>query len=196
MQVQAYGDRAVLLSCPAEQVHGWAVSLRGLFPQALDVVPAARTLLVDGVDPAAAIDLIGRATPASGAAAAGEPVEIPVEYAGADLGAVARLWGCTEADVVRRHQATRFTVAFCGFAPGFGYLTGLPRELSVPRLQTPRSRVPAGSVGLAGRYSAVYPTASPGGWQLIGRSEAVLWDVDRDPPALLTPGTPVRFVHA
>ena len=84
-------------------------------------------------------------------------------------------------------------MAFCGFAPGFGYLTGLPDDLHVPRRATPRTRVPAGSVALAGPYAGVYPQASPGGWQLVGRTDAVLFDVDRDPPALLMPGTTVRF---
>jgi KipI family sensor histidine kinase inhibitor len=87
------------------------------------------------------------------------------------------------------------SVAFSGFAPGFGYLTGLPPDLHVPRRDTPRTRVPAGSLGLAGPYAGIYPRASPGGWQLIGRTELELWDAHRDPPALLAPGTRVRFVE-
>jgi KipI family sensor histidine kinase inhibitor len=97
-------------------------------------------------------------------------------------------------EVIARHLATEFRVAFCGFAPGFGYLTGLPAELAVPRLATPRPRVPAGSVGLAGAYTGIYPSASPGGWLLIGRTDVVLFDVAADPPALLGPGARVRFV--
>src|SRR6266511_631423 len=127
---------------------------------AVDIVPAARTVLLDG---------------------------------GPDLPTVAAHWGVTESDVVRRLRSTELRVAFCGFAPGFAYLTGLPPECAVPRLATPRPRVPAGSVGLAARYAAIYPGASPGGWLLVGRTEVRLFDVDADPPALLTPGTRVRL---
>src|SRR4029453_3517016 len=88
-----------------------------------------------------------------------------------------------------------WTVEFAGFAPGFGYLTGSEGGLEVPRRASPRTRIPAGSVGLPGASSGIYPRASPGGWQLIGRSDAPLWDADRDPPALLTPGRRVRFVE-
>jgi KipI family sensor histidine kinase inhibitor len=102
----------------------------------------------------------------------------------------------TRDEVVATHTSTEFVVAFCGFAPGFAYCSGLPENLSVPRLDSPRTKVPAGSVGLAGPYTGVYPTPSPGGWQLIGRTELVLWDVDRDPPATLAPGTGVRFTVA
>ena len=92
-----------------------------------------------------------------------------------------------------RHGAVEFVSAFCGFAPGFAYLSGLPEELYVPRLDEPRSKVPPGSVGLAGQFTGVYPRSSPGGWQLIARTEETLWDLERDPPALLSPGTRVRF---
>jgi KipI family sensor histidine kinase inhibitor len=107
---------------------------------------------------------------------------------------VAALWNVSEASAVERHRQTEFRVAFCGFAPGFAYMTGLPLELAVPRLDTPRTRVPPGSVALADTYCGIYPRPSPGGWLLIGRTDAVLFDPDRDPPALLTPGTRVRFV--
>ena len=118
-------------------------------------------------------------------------VEIPVRYDGPDLADVAAHWGVDEAEVARVHAGAEYRVAFCGFAPGFGYLTGLPRE--VPRRATPRTSVPAGSVALAGPYTGVYPRASPGGWQLIGTTDAVLWDHTRVPAALLAPGTRVRF---
>jgi KipI family sensor histidine kinase inhibitor len=95
--------------------------------------------------------------------------------------------------VVARHTGSEWTVAFAGFAPGFGYLTGGDPRLEVPRRETPRTRIPAGSVGLAGRFAGVYPHDSPGGWQLIGSTTLRVWDLDRDPPALLAPGVRVRF---
>ncbi|WP_256461167.1 5-oxoprolinase subunit B family protein [Blastococcus sp. PRF04-17] len=120
-------------------------------------------------------------------------MELPVTFDGPDLPEVAELVEMPVPDVVRALTSVALTVAFSGFAPGFGYLTGLPQELHVPRRATPRTRVPAGSVGLAGPYAGAYPSESPGGWQLVGRTDAVLFDVHRDPPALLFPGTRVRF---
>ena len=196
MQVQEYGDHAVLIECDPGDVTGWAAAARELFPDALDVVPGARTVLVDGVDPRLAMSLLAEATPAARHEVDGELVELPVVYDGADLASVAEAWRCSPVEVARRHRETEFTAAFCGFSPGFAYLSGLPDQWSVPRLASPRARVPAGSVALAGGYSAVYPTASPGGWQLIGRTDATLWSTDQEPPALLTPGTRVRFVDA
>ncbi len=117
-----------------------------------------------------------------------------MRYDGPDLADVAALWGVPEREVARIHAATEFRVAFCGFAPGFGYLTGLPARYDVPRRATPRTAVHAGAVGLAGPYTGVYPRASPGGWQLIGTTDAVLWDTARELTALLSPGTRVRFV--
>lgn len=156
---------------------------------AREVVPAARTVLFDGLS--GPLDLTGW-EPSS--VPSGEVVEVPVTYDGPDLADVADRWGLSVDDAIAAHSGCDFTVAFCGFAPGFAYLTGLPRDLEVPRLATPRTRVPAGSVAVAGEYTGVYPTDSPGGWRLLGRTDAVLWDVDRDPPALLPPGTRVRFV--
>lgn len=127
----------------------------------------------------------------------GEPaevIEIGVHYDGPDMAEVARLTGLSEAEVIAAHTGTPWRVAFTGFAPGFGYLVGGDLRLAVPRHPTPRPSVPAGSVGLAGEFSGVYPRASPGGWQLIGRTDAVLWDLDRTPPALLRPGVQVRFM--
>jgi KipI family sensor histidine kinase inhibitor len=158
----------------------------------VEVVPAARTVLVEG-DPLPDLAAL-LAGVVAGAEPAGPLVELPVAYDGPDLAAVAELTGLPAAEVARRHAAAEYTVAFCGFAPGFGYLTGLPAELRVPRRDTPRTAVPAGAVGLAGEFTGVYPRRSPGGWQLLGRTDAVLWDADRDPPALLAPGTRVRFV--
>jgi len=125
------------------------------------------------------------------------PIEIPVRYGGADgpdLDAVAELHGLRPADVVDLHASAIYRVLFLGFAPGFAYLGGLPPALATPRRASPRERVPAGSVGIAGEQTGVYPLAMPGGWQLIGRTDAVLFDPDRPEPALFRPGATVRFV--
>src|SRR4029079_13225579 len=126
------------------------------------------------------------------AVATGPEVEGPVVYDGPDLEDVAAQWGCDVDQVPARHQATAFVASFCGFAPGFAYLTGL--DVAVRRLTSPRARVPGGSVALADRWCGVYPTASPGGWRIIGRTDARLWCVHEHPRALLAPGTRVRFV--
>ena len=169
---------------------------RSPLPGQTDVVPAARTVLVvldrlPGESDAAAV----RALPLEPAGRS-EPrgrVDLPVVFDGPDLAEVAARTGRSVPALVAALTTADLTVAFGGFAPGFGYLTGLPPELHVPRRSTPRTRVPAGSVGLAGPFAGAYPRASPGGWQLVGRTDAVLFDVDRDPPALLTPGMRVRF---
>jgi KipI family sensor histidine kinase inhibitor len=160
-----------------------------------EIVPAARTVLLDGLDEPGrlAAALPGWEVPPV-ATRVQDAVEIPVRYDGPDLPDVAALWGVPEGEVARIHAAADFRVAFCGFAPGFGYLTGLPGRYEVPRRATPRTAVPAGSVALAGPYTGVYPRASPGGWQLIGTTDTVLWDHARVPAALLAPGTRVRFV--
>ncbi|MYV38045.1 5-oxoprolinase subunit PxpB [Streptomyces sp. SID1328] len=161
---------------------------------AREIVPAARTVLLDGVDdPVRRAAELTAAEPPPAPEAASAPVELPVRYDGPDLAEVAAHWGVSPREVAEIHAGTAFTVAFCGFAPGFGYLTGLPEHRYVPRRATPRTAVPAGSVALAGPYTGVYPRASPGGWQLIGRTDAVLWDTAREPAALLAPGTRVRF---
>ncbi|MFJ8947259.1 allophanate hydrolase subunit 1 [Streptomyces sp. NPDC102395] len=162
-----------------------------------EIVPAARTVLLDGLaDPVRwARELTSAAVPPA-PPRSGAVVELPVRYDGPDLADVAAHWGVQEREVARVHAATEFRVAFCGFAPGFGYLTGLPARYDVPRRATPRTAVPAGSVALAGPYTGVYPRSSPGGWHLIGTTDAVLWDHMRVPAALLAPGTRVRFVPA
>ncbi|MFF4899138.1 allophanate hydrolase subunit 1 [Streptomyces sp. NPDC001068] len=163
--------------------------------RAREIVPAARTVLLDGLDDPVrlAAELALAEIPSTAPQARGT-VELPVRYDGPDLAGVAAHWGVSEQEVGRIHADTEFTVAFCGFAPGFGYLTGLPARYDVPRRATPRTAVPAGAVALAGPYTGVYPRSSPGGWQLIGTTEAVLWDHARVPAALLTPGARVRFV--
>ena len=163
---------------------------------AVEIVPAAASVLFDGVrDPAGLVDGLAQWVP-SPAPAEGELVEIPVTYDGADLDFVAGAWGVDVATVVERHTGIEFVASFCGFSPGFSYLRGLPERLAVPRLDAPRSRVPAGAVALAGAWCGVYPTASPGGWRILGTTDVVLWDQDRAAPALLPPGARVRFRDA
>lgn len=167
----------------------------GALPAVQEIVPAARTILITGLaDPGRlAAEMMWWQIPPVGRDEQ-EAVEIPVRYDGPDLTDVAAHWGVAEDEVARIHSGIDFRVDFCGFAPGFGYLTGLPKTHHVPRRSTPRTRVPAGSVALAGPYTGVYPRSSPGGWQLIGTTDVVLWDPERDRAALLTPGTRVRFV--
>ncbi|WP_233491148.1 allophanate hydrolase subunit 1 [Blastococcus sp. TBT05-19] len=193
-----YGDRAVLVDADPGDVAGLHAALVvDPLPGQVDLVPAARTLLVVLDRPPTELDLATlrrlRPAPADADRPRRDPVEVPVVFDGPDLADVAGLTGTAVPDLVARLTGTELTVAFGGFAPGFGYLTGLPAEVHVPRRATPRTRVPAGAVGLAGPYAGIYPRASPGGWQLVGRTELVLFDVDRDPPALLSPGTPVRL---
>lgn len=197
-----YGDRAVLVELGStEAAVDYAVALRGRDTLLVDeVVPAARTVLVVAAEGTALADLralLADVAPASaGAAATEQPVvEVPVTYDGEDLADVAGLTGLSEREVVAAHTGQEWRVAFGGFAPGFGYLIGEDERLHVPRRGESRTRVPAGAVGLAGEYSGIYPRSSPGGWQLIGRTDVTLWDLDRDPAALLSPGVRVRFVE-
>ncbi|HWS58546.1 MAG TPA: carboxyltransferase domain-containing protein [Actinotalea sp.] len=174
----------------------------GPWASVVDVVPAARTVLLatrPGADLtalAAAARVLTPERPASLDAAGQGTIEIPVRYDGADLDEVARLTGLSPAEVVLAHTRMPWRVAFGGFVPGFGYLVGGDPRLQVPRRAHPRPSVPAGAVALAGEFTGVYPRSSPGGWQLVGTTDAVLWDPGRVPPALLAPGTTVRFVDA
>jgi KipI family sensor histidine kinase inhibitor len=162
---------------------------------ATEIVPAALTVLVDGVGDVARLraELPSWSVTPGGPPPADVTTVLPVAYDGPDLALVAGHWGVPIDEVVARHLATEFRVAFCGFAPGFAYLAGLADP--VPRLATPRTRVPAGSVALADRWCGVSPGESPGGWLLIGTTRATLFDVAADPPALLAPGDRVRFVR-
>lgn len=200
-----YGDRALLVEVDevAEVVLVADAVRSGPLADLLDdVVPGARSVLLVA-RPATALERlrseVSRLVPSAGAPApsfeATHEVEIAVTYDGPDLAEVARLTGLGEDDVVAAHTGTPWRVAFGGFAPGFAYLVGGDPRLQVPRRDDPRTRVPAGAVGLAGEFSGVYPRESPGGWQLIGRTDAVMWDLDRDPPALLGAGVTVRFVR-
>jgi KipI family sensor histidine kinase inhibitor len=172
----------------------------GGLAEVLDVVPASRTVLVrcrplEGVLSRVS-ERLTELDVADHTSGEGPHVEIDVRYDGPDLADVARLTGLSEDEIVRLHTDAEWMVAFTGFLPGFGYLVGGDERLAVPRRDEARTSVPAGSVGLAGEFTGAYPRESPGGWQLIGRTEARLWDPDREPPALLAPGTRVTFVRA
>jgi KipI family sensor histidine kinase inhibitor len=199
-RVLPYGGRAVLL-----EVGDTATAL-GLYRAVIasglpvvDAVPAAKTVLVRFADEAAATAaraVLAHLDPLPAQSDSSDLVTIPVTYDGADLDSVARLRGLSSRDVVALHTGPTYAVGFLGFAPGFAYLLGLDPRLHLPRLDSPRTSVPAGSVAIAGPYAAVYPTASPGGWRLLGRTDVRTFVIDREPPALLRPGTRVRFVEA
>lgn len=192
MRVLPCGDRAVLLDCAdASEARHWHAALRDRAPATL----GATTVLLRG-RPTDLRSLLAATDASHAEPPAGREIEIEVVYDGPDLDDVARHCGLSREEVVAAHTGTPWTVGFAGFAPGFAYLTDGDPRLHVPRLHRPRPRVEAGSVGLAGPFSGVYPRPSPGGWQLLGRTEAPLWDLDRDPPALLQPGDLVRFVVA
>lgn len=179
-------DEAMRLNLAWDGLHG-----------VVERIPGARTVLVrfdplavsaaDLAHALAATEIDTAHLPATG------EVTVPVRYDGEDLDEAASLLGVSTAELVNRHLAADWKVAFSGFAPGFGYVVSSDPLFDVPRRSSPRTRVPAGSVALAGQFTGVYPRESPGGWQLIGRTDAVMWDIDRDPPALLSPGTTVRF---
>ncbi|HZC09596.1 MAG TPA: carboxyltransferase domain-containing protein [Mycobacterium sp.] len=196
-----YGDQALLLQFDnTTDVLAWAAALReAALPGVLDIVPASRTVLLklDGPRQQAAVRRRLRTLRVDAGmvptAPAVEPMVIDVVYDGADLAEVADRTGLTTAQVINAHTATPWQVGFGGFAPGFAYLVGGDPRLSVPRRSEPRSSVPAGAVGLAGEFTGIYPRRSPGGWQLIGHTDVVLWDIDRPDPALLTPGMWVQF---
>ncbi|ORA39148.1 5-oxoprolinase subunit B family protein [Mycobacterium aquaticum] len=201
--VHEYGNHALLLEFDSTaDVLAWTAHLHEAdLPGVVDIVPASRTILVKlagaryqpGVR-----QRLSKLRPAPERLAT-EPgsdqvdVTIDVVYDGADLHEVAALTGLTPAGVIAAHIGTPWRVGFGGFAPGFAYLVDGDPRLQVPRRAEPRTSVPAGAVGLAGEFSGIYPRQSPGGWQLIGHTDAVLFDVDREKPALLTPGMRVQF---
>lgn len=202
MRLLPYGDRGLLVEvADTDAVVALTDALRAdprVGDVAADVVPGARTVLLvgrAGVGP----ERLRTVVPGESALNSQENGRdaqvrcIPTTYDGPDLAEVGRLTGLSEAEVVAAHTGSEWRVAFGGFAPGFAYLVGGDPRLQVPRRETPRTRVPAGSVGLAGEFSGVYPRESPGGWQLIGRTDVVLWDLSREEPALLAPGATVRF---
>lgn len=197
--VKWFGSRALLVEAgafsQAQALHA-SLAAKPVYGQ-LDLVLATTTLLVICDSHYSATQALQRlAASSSGASAqvSGRLVELEVIYDGADLDTVAQLTGLGVAGVINAHTGQAWQAAFSGFAPGFVYLQAADSRLEVPRRNTPRVEVPAGSVALAGGFGAVYPHASPGGWQLIGRTNAVLWDIERDPPALIQPGDRVRYV--
>lgn len=206
MRLLPYGPGALLieLASPGEVASVRAGVLAavsaGQLPGVAEVIPAARTVLVAvrreadvETELAAVRSLVHRLDTALPAPPTGRTVTLPVIYDGPDLELVASTAGLSTARIVALHCEPTYTVAFCGFAPGFGYLTGLPPRLRQPRLATPRAAVPAGAVGIASEFTGAYPRSSPGGWRLLGRTGAVLFDPRRTPPALLAPGDQVRF---
>lgn len=193
------GDTGWLLDLGDNQaVHRWAAAVRDAgLTGVVEVVPGLTTLLVtldpDRTTPGALAAALAELRPGAGAASDGERHVLDVRYDGEDLDEVARLTGLTRGEVVTAHTGTPWRVAFCGFVPGFSYLVGGDPRLQVPRRDESRVRVPAGAVAIAGEFSSVYPRPSPGGWQLLGHTDAVLWDAQADPPAVLRPGAVVEF---
>lgn len=198
LTVLAMGERALLVEAGPLDPPALADAITlSLGDRLEDVLPAASTVLVRLIEEVTpeVIERITRLTtsgidPAPVVAGA---VDIDVRYDGEDLAAVAEAVGLSIAEVVELHSGAEYRVEFCGFAPGFAYLSGLPSRLHLPRRATPRVRVPAGSVAIAADYSAVYPSASPGGWHLLGSTSTVVWDVQQTPPSPLRPGVAVRF---
>jgi KipI family sensor histidine kinase inhibitor len=219
-RIVPFGDSAVLLTLfdrvdptPTARAQSIADAVDRVRAAQLAIgrrVPALASVLVPfdplAIDTETVVGIVEAAVRVSGQAdsdaaygsgPAREPIEIAVRYGGQDgpdLDAVASLHGLRPRDVVELHAGAIYDVLFLGFAPGFAYLGGLPPAVATPRRATPRARVPAGSVGIGGEHTGIYPLAMPGGWQLIGRAEARLWDVTRPSPALLGPGDRVRFV--
>jgi KipI family sensor histidine kinase inhibitor len=202
MRLLPSGSTAVLVEVDHLQdvLDLYAALVEASLPGVVDLVPAASTVLIvtdPEVTTVPAVEAAVRALPPGHhEQVEGDLVELPVVYDGEDLRDVASFLGCDVDEVVRRHTAEPWTVAFCGFAPGFGYLTSDSWGADLPRRSSPRTRVPRGAVALAGAFCGVYPRESPGGWQLIGRTEVPVFDLSREPAALLRPGNRVRFVVA
>jgi KipI family sensor histidine kinase inhibitor len=194
--VRPYGERGLLCEVPDHALVPGLRAAAAAIDGVVEAVAGAETVLVViradvALPPVAAA--LERLEPAQTGVRADREVTLDVAYDGPDLDAVAELAGLSRDEVVDVHSGSEYVVRFCGFAPGFAYLDGLDERLHVPRRDEPRTSVPAGSVAIAGEFAAIYPRSSPGGWRLLGRTETTLWDVDQDPPALLVPGTRVRF---
>jgi len=163
-----------------------------------DVVPGAGTVLVLARDQAGLARLLAALPDLADVKETlkqdGPTVELPVRYDGPDLAAVADATGFSVEEIVRRHSSATYQAAFTGFAPGFAYLTGIDPALQLPRRDTPRPAVPAGSLAIADTWTAVYPRSSPGGWHLLGTVDVMMFDLHREPAALVSPGQSVRFI--
>lgn len=201
--IRPFGEAALLVALGTSQRAQALASTLRREPLAgmLEAVPGLDSVLVEfdpiGPEPSSLIPVLEQRLAALlDEPEAGRLHVIPVTYDGPDLADVAELTGLAPQAVVELHAGTELRVLFCGFAPGFAYLGGLPPALHVERLATPRTHTPAGSVAIAGAMSGIYPSDLPGGWRVIGRTEVTLFDPDRDPPALLLPGDRVRFERA
>ncbi len=198
MKRRPYGPEAWLVD-DVDAPAAWASALGDMdIPGVVEIVPAEGTVVVrctrerhDAVG-----EVLELVVPRTAGHDTDAPLTIDVVYDGPDIVDIADAASVSIDDVIRLHATGSYHVAFCGFSPGFAYLRGIDRRLHVPRRATPRASVPAGSIGVAAGYTCVYPSGSPGGWHLIGHTTASLWDVDRDPPALLQPGRAVRFRRA
>lgn len=193
------GDGAIMVELAGlDQTLALADGLRkAAIAGVTDLIPAARTVLIR-FDPAIVSGatiaaLVAEVELSRAAGRAGHVFEIPVVYDGEDLDSVARTLGWSVETLIARHSQATFTVAFTGFAPGFAYMVSDDPELNVPRHSSPRTRIPAGSVALAGAFGGIYPSDSPGGWQLLGTTPLAMWDTGRQRAALLAPGDTVRF---
>lgn len=205
------GDASILVEWANEiddaindRVHALAQSLRNeSHSEIVDLVPAYASLLVCFDPRQMTLDEMRRwlesalKSPPALVAPASRLIEIPTRYGsefGPDLRSVAEMSGLSEEQVIRLHASVIYRVYLIGFSPGFAYLGSVPPQIALPRLDSPRTRVPAGSVGVAGRQTGIYPMETPGGWRLIGRTTERLFDPKLDPPALLRPGDRVRFI--
>lgn len=188
MKATRFGEDGWLVDCEKPLALAAALTGRGLD----EVVPGDHVLLIRGDEQtvAAALANLPEQLPQLPVP---DAITLPARWDGSDLGFVAQAAGWTEQAVIDALRATRFTVAFCGFSAGFAYMTGLPDALHIPRRDRPRPRVPAGSIAIAAGYCAVYPTESPGGWHILGTCSVRLFDPQMQPPALLQPGSVVRF---
>lgn len=199
MNIRYFGDGALLVEVEdsAAAQHLRQALLGENLPGVFELVPGHRSLLIAADPLRCDLERLSTRLPkllhTAGYLGAVREHVIPVRYKGTDLRTVAETLGMSVAELIRRHSAPLYTVAFLGFAPGFPYLTGLDPALRVARLAMPRARVPSGSVAIADEFTGIYPQATPGGWRLLGHTDIVLFDPAREPPALFTPGDRVRF---
>lgn len=202
MRLRPAGPAAFIIEVSdPDRAQSLADFIRRHLPEVIDVVPAARSVLVDGIQDSVSLrellrDWATTPTPVPASSGSKSVITIPVHYDGPDLEDVAQTWGLEVADAIALHASIEFRAAFCGFSPGFTYLLGLPSALALSRLPTPRTRVPPGAVAIADAWCGVYPASSPGGWRILGTATAQLWDPTKSPPALIMPGARVRFVNA